>query len=302
MTTELLAVCDDNDTSLLIGTSEGQAWHTGSPLEKPYYVHINGDAMKVTSMANATPAFIAAGVVAHGNNASVVPGLPAGMTPDIAQLMLLIATIRNQGTGFPNAPSGWSRLAVGTAADLNVQVFSRFYVTGDSAPTVTFTNGVANADTSARIVGFSGLSAFLDDGTAQANSSAQNIALPNMPVRTNNYSTGVRRTNNVMFAYGWKQDDGTATPPAGFTEATDDNTTTGDDQAMTLAYRIDTAATAVSGASFTMTGGASALSIGIVFALRPIQTMTVVRDINGSAASHIPGDPVRAWRMGLNAL
>lgn len=54
----------------------------------------------------ATPAFIANGAVSHIDNAPVTPGLPAGITPDVGQLLLLTAVIRNSGVGTPDTPAG----------------------------------------------------------------------------------------------------------------------------------------------------------------------------------------------------
>src|SRR6185503_17975589 len=140
----LVAAVNAAATSLKIATSSGPEWST---VDEPYHIIIDGEAMTVTAMTTDTPAFIAAGTVAHAVNASVSPGLPAGMTPDVGQVVIGLAAIRNSGTGTPNLPSGYSQIG----ASGNVLVFGKYYVTGDSAPTVSFTGGVANADTSARL-------------------------------------------------------------------------------------------------------------------------------------------------------
>lgn len=292
----LALAVNSSATSLKLDTSLGPPWSTTN---EPYHIRIGGEAMTVTAMTTDSPAFIAAGTVAHGNNASVVPGLPAGMTVDSAQLMICLAAIRNSGTGTVNVPSGWTSIV-----DFgNMRLFGRYYVTGDTAPTVTFTGGVANADTSARIVAFSGLSMQID-GSAQTllNSSAQDIAYSALVADTATQGAA-RRTNHVVLLAAWKQDDWTSVAPAsGFTEDVDNATTTGDDQAIMLDHRIDTTAAAVAAGSITVTGGASAISRSIVVALRPLQTATVTRSVNSVSASHAVGDAVTSWRLGVIAL
>lgn len=287
-------------TSVKVEPGSGKPWSEATN-DLPYNIQVNGDPMTVTAITTDTPAFGAAGAVAHGNNASVVPGLPAGMTPDVGQLMVMVAAIRNSGTGTVNTPSGWRRL---DTVGVNMGVFGRYYRTSDAAPTVTFTGGVANADTTARIVYFTGLSMALDyELQALLNSSAANVAYPAMPVRVAGGGKGVRRTNNVTLIAAWKQDDTTGvTAASGFTEAFEASTTTGDDQSIALDYRLDTAATAVTAGSKTWGGGAAAISRTFVLALRPLQTVTVTRGVAGVAIAHSVGDEVRGWRMGVNGL
>jgi hypothetical protein len=292
----IVVAVDDNDTSLKLATSLGPEWSTA---DEPYYIQVDGDAMKVTAIIIDTPAFIAAGVVDHDVNASLTPALPAGITPDVGQLLLCFAAIRNSGTGIPDTPTGWSRLNV-FPVNANAQVFAKYYVTGDAAPTITFTGGAANADTSAQTAAFSGLSKEHAGGTkaipagdASSNSSAQNIAYPALEVF---------RDGGVKIYFGWKQDDWTSVATVGDAEIGEPDTTTGDDQGIVWDYDIYTTASDISAGSFTVTGGASAVSRGGVVALRPLQTATVERDINNAAASHTAGAEVLAWRLGVNGL
>lgn len=274
-------------TSLKLATSSGPEWSTTA---EPYHIQIDGEAMTVTTMALATPAFIAAGTIAHGNNASVAPALPAGMTVDTAQILVCFAAIRNSGTGTVDLPSGWTSLVNFG----NTRVFGKYYVTGDAAPTVTFTDGAANADTSARLFGFSGTSLEIDASATQLNGSAQDIAYPLLDVR---------RTNNVMLAFGWKQDDWTSVAAlSGFTEMADNATTTGDDQGIVADYRLDTTPADLAAGSFSVTGGASAISRSILVALRPLQTATVTRSVNGVSKSLSATKAVNGWRLGVIAL
>ncbi len=280
----------------------GYAW-TEDANDLPFHIKINGDPMTVTALASDTPAFIAAGVVAHGNNASVVPSLPAGITAGVGQLLLIFAAIRNSGTGTVNTPTGWT-----TIVDFgNCRLMGRHYVSGDTAPTVTFTGGVANADTTAQMAAFSGLSMVIGSGTRLVpaaatllNASAQNIATPAIDVQWN---------GGVLLFLGWKQDDWTsvalaATTPAPDAEIGEPDTTTGDDHGIVWDYDITTANTdrAATATGFAVTGGASAISRSALVSLRPLQTATVTRNIAGVAIAHSVGEEVRGWRMGVNAL
>lgn len=290
---ELAVAIDADDTSLILATTAGLEWSVTDP---PYHIQVGGEAMTVTAMSTETPAFIAAGAAANANNASVTPGLPAGMTVNTGQLMLLFAAIRNSGTGTVNTPTGWTSLQ----AFGNMAVFGRYYRTGDAAPTVSFTGGVAGADTSAVIVAFSGLSMGVASGkletpafVTQLNASAQNIVYPLMRI------PGDR--SGVGFIFAWKQDDNSAaTTPSGFTAMFNQAPTTGDDHSMVGRY--DLTAANVSAGTVTMTGGAAAISRVMLFALRPLQTATVTRAVNGVSTSHSVGGAVRSWRPGIGAL
>lgn len=283
-----------------VATTQGPSW---SEVDEPYHVVLNGEAMRVTTVTTDTPAFIATGTVAHGNNgASVVPGLPAGMTPDVGQLLLLYAAISNSGVGTVDTPTGWTMITTNG----NTAIFGRYYRTGDTAPTVTFTGGVLNTATSAVITGWSGLSLArggsdsLTNGKGpasshQTNGSAQNI----------NYKTHyIFRDKCIALVFGWKQDDWTSVATlAGFTEAYDAFTTVGDDQGIVMDYALQGAPPiTIPAGVFTVTGGAAAISRATVIALRPLQTFTVVRGVNNVNIVHGIGEAVRTWRMGINGL
>lgn len=292
---QLQNTVDADDTSLLISPpSVGRAWSTSST-DLPYDIQVNGDPMRVTAIATDTPAFVAAGTNAAGNNAGVAPALPAGIAA--GNLMLLFAGIRNSGTGTVGTnPTGWL-----TLVDFgNIRLLYRYHRSGDSAPTVTFSGGVANADTFGRIFGFSGLSHIIATGTKAApaavtslNSSAQNMAY-------SAFSLASGRTG-VSLIFAWKQDDWTGVAaPSGFTEMDDTAATTGDDLGHAAYY--DLTGQSEAAGSLVVTGGASAISRTIALHLRPTQTATVTRGIAGTGVSHSPGDEVRGWRMGVTGL
>lgn len=289
----LAVAVNSSATSLKLATSLGPEWST---THEPYRIQIAGEAMTVTTMTTDTPAFIAAGTVAHGNNASVTPGLPAGITADVGQSLFIWAAIRNSGTGTVDTPSGWTALV----SSGNCALLHRYYTTGVTAPLVTFSGGVANADTSARMFAFSGLSREFAGGTktvpaaaTQLNGSAQNIAYP---------ALNVDRDGGVVLYHGWKQDDWTSVATVGDAEIMDNATTTGDDQGIVADYDIYTTATDVAAGSFTVTGGASAISRAVVVALRPLQTATVTRSVNGVTGSIAAAQAVHGWRLGVNGL
>lgn len=209
---------------------------------------------RVRGHESAAITFVAAGTAATGNNASVAPALPAGLVAH--DLMVLAASIRNSGTGTVNTPTGWALMR----AFGNVGIFGRYYVAGDAAPTVSFTGGVANADTLARIEAWRSASITPTTGVDQLNGSAQDIAYPALTVPDDDM---------LLIEVAWKQDDFSATPTArsGFTSGGNWISTAGDDAGMAMWYQIQTAATNLPSGTHTVTGGAAAISRSITIAL-----------------------------------
>lgn len=200
-----------------------------------------------------TISFVSAGAVSHAVNASVTPGLPAGHLG--ADVLLMVAAIRNSGAGAPNTPAGWSRLL-----DMsNFVLFGKEDNGAEVAPTVTFTGGVANADTTAQIAAFRGVK-LTPVGTpaGQLNGSAQDIAVPGIA------ALGVTLNGGLNVWVGWKQDDWTSVAVvSGGTEIDEPDTTTGDDQGVVWDYRIlpnTTAFSNLGSRTFTVTGGVAAIS------------------------------------------
>lgn len=212
-------------------------------------------------MTNPARAFINVGTAAHANNASVSPGIPAGLVADTdgtyQQLMVCLAAIRNSGTGTVNLPAGWTDLVNFG----NVRVFGRTYVTGDTAPTVTFAGGVAGTDCSAQIAAFRGaIPALYGTAATQLNGVAQDIATPALTV-TQQYA--------LILSIGWKQGITTgATAQSGFTEIIDQSTSVGTGQAIEMGYVFQTTPAAnVATGTITMGGGTTAISRGIEVAI-----------------------------------
>ena len=210
-----------------------------------------------------TITFVGAGTPATGNNAPVTPVPHASTQP--GDLVLLFASIRNSGTGTVNDNGFWDFWVVGGA---NAKIYGKTWHTGDVIPAVTFTGGVANADTIAQVLTFRGAELTRPlTGIEQLNGSAQNIAYPAFDVTSD---------GQALVLYVWKQDDNTSvSTPAGFTSASATSTTTGDDASQATWYQIQTTATDLTSGSVTVTGGAAAISRSLLVSLRPAATLTV---------------------------
>lgn len=287
---ELHAAATNVATTMDVATTSGPLWSTDDA-EDGFPWWVDGEKVTVTDIAPSLVTYGAVGAAAHGNNASVVPSLPASLAQ--GNLMVMVAAIRNSGTGVPSTPAGWTRWPVFQSTD-NVQVFAKVAGASESAPTVTFTGGVANADTSAQILRLAGKwhsASFALLGNASAlNASAQNIAYPGL--------SRPEADNCIILYLGWKQDDFTSVATiAGATEIAEASTTTGDDQSLVWDYVIQTTAAHIPAGVFTVTGGASAISRGAVVAIRcDYQTATVTRSVNGVVKAHSAGAEVRLWQ------
>lgn len=212
-----------------------------------------------------TITYVGIGSTVSGNNTSLTPSLVAGVVE--GDLLLIAASIRNSGTGTVNTPTGWTKVI-----DLgNVALLGRFYTAGVTAPTVTFANGVANADTQAAMVAFRGVA---PDALTQSlsaslsNASAQNIAYPALDTPGANFA---------VLILAWKQDDATSiAAPAGFTGVINSLVTAGDDASLRLVYQIQTTEADIAASSLTVTGGVAAISKSAVIALQPAAAISVV--------------------------
>jgi hypothetical protein len=220
-------------------------------------VSLGATSMSVDTTAADTITYVGIGAIAAGSNASLAPALPA--TVAAGDLMLIVASIRNSGTGTVVAPSGWkSLLDFG-----NVSVLGRYNRTGDAAPTVTFAGGVANATTLAQCLAIRGaeksLAHVVATSATQLNGSAQDIAYP---ART------ISQDGCFVLVIGWKQDDWTSVAPIAL-EISDSPSALGDDAGHVLNYVIQTTATNISSGTLTVTGGGAAISRAIVIAFKP---------------------------------
>lgn len=198
---------------------------------------------------SAPQTWVGSGGPVTGNNASVNPAC-SGSTL-VGDLVLLYATIRNSGAGVPVQPAGWT-----TLVDMgNAKLFGRIATApGSVAQAVTFTGGVANADTTGQMTTLRNTS-IVPAGTpsVQTNGSAQNIAYP-------------ASTPSVAGVYavvlGWKQDDWSSAPTvSGWdSEAGQVAATAGDDAGHVWWVRAKTSTSQQPAGSWTVTGGGSAIS------------------------------------------
>lgn len=204
---------------------------------------------RATAVDTAATTFVTGGPPVSGNNASLVATMPLGIQDQDA--VFILASIRNSGAGTPNAPSGWSTVVTAS----NVKMFGRIVTGAETAPTVTFSGGVANADTLVQTAAFRNLG--IDPGnTAQLlNASAQDVARPSMVMPFNNMTA---------LTWIWKQDDWTSVNLAWATKIQGEGviSTAGDDAAQAWGYQIQTTATNIPATSAAVTGGASAISRG----------------------------------------
>jgi hypothetical protein len=293
MAHELHTAMDTSTTSADIATtSTTQPLLGTTALGSGHGLAVNGEEMQVTAVADSLVTYGAAGTAAHAVNANVTPGIPASVAT--GNLLLIYASIRNSGTGVPNTPSGYTRLAV-FPASANTQIFAKIAASGaEAAPTISFSGGAANQDTSAQMIRLAGKwhsTGNILVGSAHClNASAQNITYPGLAKPA--------ADNCIILYIGWKQDNWTGVAAiAGATEIGEPSTATGDNQGLVWDYVIQTTAAAITSGVFTVTAGTTAISRGAVMALRcDYQTATVTRSTNGITASHAAGDDVTATR------
>ncbi len=212
---------------------------------------------------------LAVGAAVTGNNASVTPAAPAGLAA--GDLVVIFSAIRNSGTGVANCPVGWTPLLAGAN---NVQLCGRFWQTGDTMPLMTFTGGVANADTYARALKATGagLDTLTEQGGVLTSSSAvQNISYPALPVPGD---------GQLLLMALWKQDDATSiATPSGWTSQGLTNMTAGDDMLVQLYTQQQTSAAAIPAGTAIVTGGVAAISKGVMLAIKPAPAV-VVTEVN----------------------
>ncbi len=301
---ELYTAIDADDTTVDFRV-EGARW----TVEDAHFasgglrIKMGGEEMTVTDILPPAALTMQVGTVAHANNASVSPALPASVQS--GDLLLLFAAIRNSGTGTVTTPGGWQRIL--GFGGVNCALFGKVAGSSESAPTVTFSGGVANADTSAQIArwrggrysataNLAGLTGITRGYAAVLNPSAQNIAVAGLPVQERYW---------LIVQVGWKQDDWTSvTPPTGGTEIDEPDTTTGDDQGITWAWREQGSTPAsIAADAFTVTGGASAISRSLIVGFaNDVQRFTVTRSVNGVVKSHAAGAAMSLARPAIAAL
>lgn len=209
---------------------------------------------RATAVDTAASTYVTGGPPVSGNNTSLVATMPLGLQDQ--DLALILASIRNSGTGTPNAPTGWTTIMDAS----NVRLFGKLVTGAEVAPTVTFTGGVAGADTLAQTAAFRNTSLAFGNSAQQLNASAQDVNRPAMTVPANNM---------VVLTWVWKQDDWTSVNLV-WASAIQGNgviSTAGDDAAQAWGHSIQSTAAHVPNTPATVTGGAAAISRGGSLAL-----------------------------------
>lgn len=210
---------------------------------------------RVRAYDTAASTYITGGPASTGVNTSRTPTMPLGI--QAGDLVLVEASIRNMD-GVPNVPSGYTTLVDAG----NQKLFGRIVTGAESAPTVTFTGGVANADTLAQTAAFRRLGLSVGAVATLANTSQVNIPTPALVVPADRMT---------VIRILWRQDDWTAiTAGAGTFTAIMANgavSTAGDDAAQSWSYSVQTDRTNIAASTAVPTGGAAALSRASLVAL-----------------------------------
>lgn len=293
---EVLAARTSASTSVLVSMTNDTLLERGSPTWStstvPYDLNIAGERVTATAVTNGAATFIGAGTAAHADNASVSPSLHASTATD--DLIVVFAAIRNTAAKVVT-PSGYTQLWPAANADSHVKILGKIAASGEAAPTITFTGGSAGDTTSGHCATFRRAQCAVHNYGSSTNASAQNIAFP---------ALATARDNCIILYAGWKQDDWTSVATVGgATEIGEPSTITGNDQGLVWNYVIQTTATYIVSGSFTVTGGASAVSKGIVIAIpTDVQTLTLTRSVNGISKALTAGTEVKLWRPNVVAL
>ena len=208
---------------------------------------------RVTAVDTAATTFVTGGPPVSGNNASLVATMPLGLQNQ--DLVLIQASIRNSGAGTPNTPSGWTTVLDAS----NMKVFGKIVTGAEVAPTVTFTGGVANADTLVQTAAFRRASLTTGNRATLLNASQQDIPRPPLVVPS----------DNMLLVYAlWKQDDWTSVTngPVGWAGIGSVVSTAGDDAAQAWSFLVQTTRSDIVSSTATVTGGAAAISRSSVLA------------------------------------
>lgn len=294
---------DSDDTSIEIDPNRYRWTTVADDFDPDLRVRFGGETADVSSIATTAGTYVAAGAMSSADNAAVTPAMYAGATT--RDLICVLARIRSASAGTISITDGYTRLPItGFTASSPMQLWAKVHDGSESDPTVTPTGGSAGDTVSAVTFGLRGTPSTLEDladivvdSLGQANASAANIAYPGLFTR---YQEGC-----IVLALGGKDDDWTSVATlSGFTEAVDSSTTTGSDQGLVVDYVIQTTPAVINEGSFTVTGGASAVSEGALVAIAAgYQTLTVsARSANGLVASHAAGteeEVVDAFVLGL---
>jgi hypothetical protein len=202
---------------------------------------------RATAVDTAATTFVTGGPPVSGNNTSLVATMPLGLQNQ--DLVLIQASIRNSGTGEPNAPTDWTTVLNAS----NMKIFGKIVTGAEVAPTVTFTGGVAGADTLVQTAAFRRASLITGNTATRLNTAQQDIPRPTLVVPD----------DNMLLIYSlWKQDDWSSVTVGGtgFVGIGSVVSTAGDDAAQAWSYRIQTSKSNLGASTAVVTGGTAAIS------------------------------------------
>lgn len=285
-TTTLVSGISSGATNFTARIDDNTVW-TEDDTQFPFDIMVGGERMTVTDITSTAPSFVAAGTAAHADNASVTPGLPAGVTTGDA--MLVFAAART--TTATVSVSGYTLLA-----DLgHIRLYGKIHSGSESAPTVTVSGGAAGNTVSAQMCAFRSLASLSVITTDNfSNASAQDIAYPKI---------GKTVPKGIVLWLGWKQDDWTSVSTiSGATEIGEPSSTLGNDQGLAWDYQLVSGNIPVAPGSFAVTGGAAAISKSIVLMLGNWQVFSVTRSVNGVVKAQTAGTSVHLARQAAWAL
>jgi len=281
----LRAAVDDNDTSWV-----ADCWPrmTTDADDMPCRITVAGEENAITAVATTAATYVAVGAADADDNAAVTPGDYAGGA--VGDWIVVEAGSRD--TTSPTlaiTDPNYTYDLLGHQGGL--YVWAAFRTASAPAPTVTPSGGAAGDTVQAQVFGLRGMpitgspSDWILDYIGQTNSSAQDIAYGRLAA--GGYA------GRVILFFGRKSDDWTSAAISGPLEITETTSTSGNDQSLYGARRIDTTPTVVGGSSITVTGGSTAVSDSLVIALQGgYQTFTVTRSVNNVEKSHAVGSAI----------
>ena len=199
------------------------------------------------------------GTAAHANDASVVPGLPAGHTAN--DILIAFDALRADGT---IAATGYTEIATDGSTSHRLTALKKTDGGSETDPTLAITGtGNSHSAVVAAIRGSSGVV----DGTPQTDVSGNvdlTISYPALTVNENGCIVWLFISHNDDLASGSLTFD----TPSGFTKLGEWDTTLGSDHSLAVYYQIQTAAANIGAGTVTKSGGADATSMAMIFALR----------------------------------
>jgi hypothetical protein len=279
-TAKIRAAISSSATSIVVDPNRTRFTTVADDFNPDLDFRLGGEVVSVSSIATTAGTYVAAGAGSHADNAAVTPALYAGHTT--GDLICVLGAIRSSGVGTVSITAGYTRLPIFNTAD-NVQLWVKVHDGSESDPTVTPAGGSAGDTVSAFTFGLRGMPTTLtdladlivEDPAVLLNASGTTVPYGGLWPRL--------QEGCILLSLVWKADDSNITPVAGFTEAQDASSTTGNDQTIEAAYQIQTTPVLVPEGAMASTGAAAISRSAIVALAAGYQTLTVsARAVNGA--------------------